>query len=219
MEPAMEKPPFEVNKELQGWLLFWARLELVPAGSDQLAALRTEVVRRARARLTMETLATDPTVSALRKLFKTAGCDPTRYRPSSEALLRRVLKGEELPALHPLVDINNCLSVELAVPCCVMRAGSFAPPLILRAGKEGESYESLRGPFNLEGKPLLADILGPLDAPITGNERVKITAESDIAWLVAYCPDQTIAAESARDKLLQLLAAAPVAQASQISAI
>jgi DNA/RNA-binding domain of Phe-tRNA-synthetase-like protein len=214
----MEKPPFEVLKELQGWLLFWARLELVPGGSDQLTALRAEVVRRARQRLSLDALAADPTISALRKLFRAAGCDPTRYRPSSEALLRRVLKGEELPVLHPFVDINNCLSVELAVPCCVMRAGSFRPPLILRAGMEGENYESLRGPFNLEGKPLLTDALGPLDAPITGNERVKITAETDIAWLVAYCPAQTITAESARDALLQLLIAAPIAQASQISA-
>jgi DNA/RNA-binding domain of Phe-tRNA-synthetase-like protein len=214
----MEKPPFEVTKELEGWLLFWVRLELVPGESGQLGALRAEVVRRVRARLTLETLAADPTVSALRKLFKAAGCDPTRYRPSSEALLRRVLKGEELPALHPFVDINNCLSLELAAPCCVMRDGSFMPPVILRSGKEGDSYESLRGPFNPEGKPLLVDTLGPLDTPITGNERVKITAETEIAWLVAYCPAQTIATEWARDKLQQLLAAAPIARASQISA-
>ena len=214
----MQKPPFEVIKELEGWTLFWARLELVSGGGAQLAALRSEVVRKIWARLTMESLAGHPTVNALRKLFRAAGCDPTRYRPSSEALLRRVLKGEELPALHPLVDINNCLSADLAVPCCVMREGTFTPPLVFRAGREGESYESLRGPFNPAGKPLLTDALGALDAPITGNERVKIVPETEIAWLVAYLPEQAVTAESARDALLQLLEAAPVARASQFSA-
>jgi DNA/RNA-binding domain of Phe-tRNA-synthetase-like protein len=214
----MEKPPFEVTKEIDGWLLFWAHLELVPSGREALNSLRADVVRRARAGMTVENLSAHPTVSALRRLFKSAGCDPTRYRPSSEALLRRILKGEEIPPLHPLVDINNCLSAELAVPCCVMRDGSFTPPLVLRAGREGEGYESLRGPFNLQGKPLLADTLGPLDAPITGNERVKIIPETEAAWLVAYLPAAAVTAEAARDTLLKLLAAAPAARASLITA-
>ena len=214
----MDKPTFEVTKELQGWLLFWARLDLIPGSLDRLAVLRSEVVRKARARLTLETLAADPTVAALRKLFRAAGCDPTRYRPASEALLRRVLKGEELPALHPLVDINNCLSVDLAAPCCVMREGTFAPPFVWRAGRAGEGYESLRGPFNLEGKPLLTDASGFLDTPITGNERVKVTPDTKLAWLVVYLPEQTTTAESARDALARLVEAAPVLLVSHVAA-
>ncbi len=214
----MDNPPFEVSKELSGWRLFWARLEYVSGFEDPLADLRAETVQDARARLTLDTLAADPTVSALRKLFRAVGCDPTRYRPSSEALLRRVLKGDDLPALHPLVDINNCLSLELAVPCCVMEEGTFTPPLVLRAGTDSDTYESLRGPFNAAGKPLLADAVGPLDAPITGNERVKITAETEIAWLVAYLPEQEVSPERARDTLLRLLKAAPVARATMLSA-
>lgn len=214
----MQGPPFEVIKELPGWRLFWARLEAIPGSGDLLAALRSEVARQARERLTVESLSSYPPASGLRKLFRAAGCDPTRYRPSSEALLRRLLKGEELPALHPLVDINNCLSAELAVPCCVMQEGTFTPPLILRAGREGESYESLRGPFNLAGKPLLTDAAGPLDTPITGNTRVKITQDTQLAWLVAYLPEPEVSAELARDTLLKFLKAAPVARATQLSA-
>ena len=60
--------------------------------------------------------------------------------------MRRILKGAELPVIHPLVDLNNCLSALLGVPCCVMKEGSFAPPLSFRPGEEGESYESMRGP-------------------------------------------------------------------------
>src|SRR5262249_62129214 len=93
------------------------------------------------------TVSAGPTVAAVRSLFRAAGSVPTRSRPSSEALLRRLLMGEELPAIHPFVDLNNCFSVRLAVPACVAAEGSFTPPVTLRAGRPGESYESLRGPF------------------------------------------------------------------------
>jgi DNA/RNA-binding domain of Phe-tRNA-synthetase-like protein len=151
-------------------------------------------------------------VAAVRSLFRAAGCDPTRYRPSSEALLRRLLKGEELPAIHPFVDLNNCLSVALAVPSCVAAEGSFAGPVTLRAGRPGESYDSLRGPFNLEGKPLLADPQGPFGTPITDSQRVKVTGETRGAWLVAYLPSGGVRPEQAERELQGLLAQAPVAR-------
>jgi len=102
--------------------------------------------------------------------------------------LRRLVKGAELPSIHPLVDLNNCLSAELGVPCCVMREGSFGMHLVFRRGLTGESYESLRGPFNLEDKPLLVDENGPVDAPITGSTRVMVEPSTTAAWLVAYLP-------------------------------
>jgi DNA/RNA-binding domain of Phe-tRNA-synthetase-like protein len=108
------------------------------------------------------------------------------------------VRGAEIPEIHPLVDLSNTLSAELAVPCCVMADGTFAPPFVLRAGRRGESYLSLRGPFNLEGKPLLCDSNGPLDCPITGNDKVKATAQTRSAWLVAYLPSGEITAEEVR---------------------
>jgi DNA/RNA-binding domain of Phe-tRNA-synthetase-like protein len=203
--------PPGVTHELPGWTLLWADLEVRPVEEGVLASLRDEVAARARASHSIETLADHPTVAALRKLFRQAGCDPTRYRPSSEALLRRVLKGEELPAIHPLVDINNCLSLELAVPACVMNLDNLKPPFVLRAGRAGEAYASLRGPFNLEGKPLLLDAEGPCDAPITGGERVKVLRETTRAWLVAYLPAGVVTAGCGEAALRAYLAAAPVA--------
>jgi DNA/RNA-binding domain of Phe-tRNA-synthetase-like protein len=202
--------PFAVRHELPGWELFWAHLELLPGDhEDQMTALRREVSELARASLEGIDLSSHATVAALRKLFRAAGTDPTRYRPASEALLRRVLKGEDLPAIHPLVDINNCLSVELAVPCCMMREESFTPPMVLRAGLPGESYESLRGPFNLEGKPLLLDAEGPLDTPITGSVRVKVLPETRSVWVVAYLPEGVVTLDRCEEVLAELLAKAP----------
>jgi DNA/RNA-binding domain of Phe-tRNA-synthetase-like protein len=217
----MRPTPFPVTHELEGWALAWFRLELVPSIlissiEDALAALHRRSGERARADWgTTETLSADPTVAGVRSLFRAAGCDPTRYRPSSEALLRRVLKGEELPAIHPFVDLNNCLSMALAVPACVAAEGSFTPPVVLRAGRAGETYESLRGPFNLEGKPLLADAEGPFGTPITDSQRVKVTGDTRSAWMIAYLPAGVVKAEAAGKVLEELLAVAPIARVEE----
>jgi len=193
----MQKLPFDVKIELDGWKLFWAFLAV---GEDQsgLADLRIRVTSGVRDRFSeAAAIAAHPPVAAMRKLFRAAGCDPTRYRPASEALLRRLVKGAELPAIHPLVDVNNCLSAELAVPCCVMKEGSLGTSLVFRPGAAGESYESLRGPFNAEAKPLLVDEIGPIDTPITGSERVKVQSDTEKAWLVAYLPKNVVLVDDA----------------------
>lgn len=204
--------PPSISHSLPGWRLFWADLELLPGGRDELAKLRTEVAARTRASYSLETLAQHPTVAAIRKLFRQAGCDPTRYRPSNEALLRRLLKGEEMPEISPLVDLNNCLSAELAVPVCVMDVRALEGPFVLRAGASGESYESLRGPFSLEGKPLLADASGPADTPITGGVRVKAREDTTRVWLVAYMPEEATTEDCGREALESLTGEAPVAK-------
>ncbi len=193
--------PPQVTLELEGWVLFWADLEAVGGDEAGLAAARTEAAAHARALYGLATLAEHPTVAAVRRLFRQAGCDPTRYRPASEALLRRLLKGQEIPPIHPLVDVGNCVSAELAVPVCVADAARVEPPLVWRAGRAGETMLSLKGPFSVEGKPLLLDRVGPADVPITGAERVKVTSATARAWLIAYLPAGVVDADRARAAL------------------
>jgi DNA/RNA-binding domain of Phe-tRNA-synthetase-like protein len=227
-----DSSPPAVCLELDGWRLLWARLELAaglpetapnaptaPAATGDVAELRRRSVARARSRFELARLPEDATVAAVRALFRAAGCDPTRYRPSSEALLRRVLKGEELPAIQPLVDLNNCLSIDLAVPCSVAAEGSFASPVRLRAGKPGEAFASLRGPFHLEGKPLLADAAGPFSTPITDSERIRVREDTRRAWLVAYLPAAVLAPEQALASLEALLREAPLARLEVVGAV
>lgn len=198
----MKSLPFEVHEELEGWRLFWARLTVDSFDAAAMAERRSQVAADARQRFgSTGEIASHPTAASLRRLFRAAGCDPTRYRPASEALLRRLIKGSELPAIQPLVDLNNCLSTELAVPCCVMVEGSVGRSLVWRSGRTGEAYESLRGPFNLENKPVLVDEEGPLDTPITGNTRVMVHPETHSAWLVAYLPADEITHEQAWETL------------------
>lgn len=210
----MEPLPFEVTHELSGWALYWALLEPLPAAtpvSKALAEVRSSCAETVRGRFRLDSLATEPAVAGLRGLFRAAGTDPTRYRPSSEALLRRLLKGGDLPAIHPLVDINNCLSALLPAPCCVMDENSIAPPFVFRSGRPGEAYTSFKGPFRLKGRPLLVDARGPCDAPITGSERVKVDQATSRAWLVAYLPAAAVDPSEAARRLPELLERAPVA--------
>lgn len=199
-----------LSHELPGWSLAWARLAWDGTRAEVVAAMLAGEERRARQMWAVEALAGDPVVAAVRRLFRAAGCDPTRYRPSSEALLRRVLKGEALPNVHPLVDCNNALSIALAVPSCVMVAGSLRPPLTLRAGRDGESMVSLRGPFALAGKPLLADQEGPFGTPITDSEKVKVLPETRLAWLVAYLPADELGADVVARTLTRLTSGGPI---------
>ena len=202
----------DVRHELPGWTLWLADLRLKPGADEALAALRAEVAVRARASYSAATLAEHTTAAAVRRLFRQAGCDPTRHRPSSEALLRRVLKGEELPVIHPFVDLNNCLSVELVVPACIMAFGSATPPFTLRAGAAGESMLSMRGPYELHGKPLLADAAGAFGTPITDSERVRVLPGTARAWLVAYLPAGVMDPTCAASTLARLVSDAPAAE-------
>lgn len=191
----MRALPQAIRFELPGWSLFWAALESLPENLTSLTDLRAETARWVREQRELADLAKDDVVAGMRKLFRQAGTDPTRYRPSSEALLRRILKGGEIPEIHPFVDFSNCLSARLAAPCCVMAEGTFEPPFLMRSGKPGEAYDSLRGPFQLEGRPILVDSIGPCDTPITGNKRVKVLPETRRCTLVAYLPAEILGAD------------------------
>ena len=197
---------------LPGWELCWIHLEATGEGERELAARRERIAGELRAQWTPADLGEAPVVAAMRRLFRAAGTDPSRYRPSSEALLRRLLKGEDLPAIHPLVDLNNQLSIELKVPSCVMRDGSFDFPVTLRAGVAGENLDSMRGALDLAGKPLLADARGPFGTPITDAHRVKVLPETTAGWLVAYLPAGTLDAAEASAGLEAILAEAAVAR-------
>ncbi len=206
----MSAPSFTLA--LPGWELCWVHLAVTGEGESRLAARRERIAAELCSLWTPAELGEDPTVAAMRRLFKAAGTDPSRYRPSSEALVRRLLKGEAVPSIHALVDLNNQLSIELKVPSCVMRDGSFEFPVTLRAGLAGEILDAMRGPLDLAGKPLLADAAGPFGTPITDAHRVKVLPDTAAGWLVAYLPAGQLGGAEVAARLDEILAEAPVAR-------
>lgn len=132
-------------------------------------------------------------VKAVRAIFHRTGVDPTRYRPSSEALLRRVLKGQGLYSINSAVDLVNYFSLRTLLPMGVYDAGRIAGPVTLRAGRQGETYVGVgRTALNLAGFPLLADETGPFGSAISDSIRTQVTAETTSLLWVTYSPDLPI---------------------------
>ena len=117
-----------------------------------------------------------PTVKAVRTIFHRTGVDPTRYRPSSEALLRRVVKGKGLYFINSAVDVVNYFSLKTLLPMGVFDADQVKLPVEFRAGREGETYQGVgRDVLNLTGFPLLADAEGPFGSAVSDSVRTRVT--------------------------------------------
>ncbi len=126
-------------------------------------------------------------VAEARQAYKALGKDPSRYRPSSEALLRRVVQGKPLPQVNTLVDTNNMLSITTGFSIGTYDVSRLTPPLVCRRGSAGESYDAIgRGPINLEGLPLLADAEGPFGSPTSDSQRAMIGLEAKEILMVIF---------------------------------
>jgi len=130
-----------------------------------------------------------PGASDARTLYKALGIDPTKTRPSNEALLRRALKGETLYRVNTLVDALNLVSLREQLPFGLYDLDRVAPPVVLRKGGEGEGYEGIRKGFvSVAARPVLVDGEGPFGNPTSDSARTMITLETRNAWVVAYAP-------------------------------
>ena len=127
--------------------------------------------------LTTESLKEITSIAATRRVYKACGKDPSRYRPASEALIRRVLQGKGLYQLNTLVDLVNLASIAFGYSIGGFDAEKFeGDTLTLGIGREGEPYEGIgRGMLNIQGVPVYRDAKGGVGTPTSDNERTKIT--------------------------------------------
>jgi DNA/RNA-binding domain of Phe-tRNA-synthetase-like protein len=151
-----------------------------------------------------------PVVADVRQAFRALGKDPSRYRPSSEALLRRVAQGKGLFNVNNLVDTNNLISLTSRFPAgaydLARLEGPFETGIDLRVGHDGETYEAIaRGPFNLASLPVLCDGLGPFGSPTSDSTRTMVTADCRDALLVLYAFGEAGGLDTALDAAEQAL--------------
>ena len=129
-------------------------------------------------------------VQAARQLFRALGIEPTRRRPSSEAMLNRVLKEKPLPQINTLVDVSNWCALDFLLPNGVYDAGKLQGDIELRKGSPGESYLALSNrDINLEDRYLLADELGAFGSPMTDSQRSAVESNTSHAVAVIYAPN------------------------------
>ena len=128
-------------------------------------------------------------VTAVRTMYKRVGLDPTKTRPSSEALLRRVRKGDTLPRINSMVDVCNWCSLEFQLPYGLYDAARIDGDVELRMGRVGESYPGIRkDDVHVDGRITLADQAGPFGNPTSDSARTMVTTGTTRALLVVFAP-------------------------------
>jgi DNA/RNA-binding domain of Phe-tRNA-synthetase-like protein len=135
----------------------------------------------------LENLSQHLQIAAVRELQKAFGFDPTRYRPSSEALLRRILKGQGLHQINTAVDVNNLCSLEFLCPMSIYDLSNVEGQIQVRLGLPGEQYPGIgRQFFQVAGKVILADEQGVIGNTVSDSERTKVTtATTDILMVIS----------------------------------
>ena len=117
-----------------------------------------------------------PAIAATRDAYRRCSKDPSRYRPSAEALRRRLLKGMQLYRIDTLVDLINLVSLRTGYSIGGFDADKIqGTELTLGIGKAGEPFEGIgRGVLNIEGLPVYRDAVGGIGTPTSDNERTKM---------------------------------------------
>lgn len=118
-------------------------------------------------------------ISATRKMYRSAGWEPTKYRPSSEALVRRLIKGNGLYSINNVVDFANLVSAKFHIPLGLYDLAKICGDIIFDIGKEGEVYEGLSKPIiHAQGKLILRDDQGVFGNPTADSLRTSIRKDS-----------------------------------------
>lgn len=137
-----------------------------------------------------------PGVAETRALFHRLDIDPTKTRPSSEALLRRVLQGKGLPEVLPAVDVCNLCSLESQIPLGLYDRDLVQGAVRVGVGRPGDGYAGIRKQrVNLGGRLMLADERGPFGAPTSDSLHTAVSAGTTRLLVVLFCPPERAAAD------------------------
>ena len=160
-----------------------------------------------------EAASTDPAIASVRAAFREIGKDPSRYRPSSEALTRRILAGKDLYTVNNVVDCGNLASLMTGVPVGCYNADAISGDVTLTVGQAGDSYTGIgRGDINVAGLPVLKDDIGFFGTPYGDSLRTAITDKTEKLLFVLYGLNLDVTAlESAGEMADTLLTAFAIA--------
>ena len=127
------------------------------ASPEALVGLLRQAEESLRARLNLETLAEQPAFKSWREAFRAFGAKPADFRPSIEAMARRVLRGDPLPSINALVDIGNVISLRYLLPAGAHAIDRLTGDISLRLADGTENFIAL-GSEELE-HPLPGEVI------------------------------------------------------------
>lgn len=160
----------------------------------------------ARRRLSAEDIREQPVIQAARAAYKALGQDPSRYRLSAEALLRRLMKSQSLYRINNVVDIINLVSLETGFSMGAYDSQQIEGPIVLRAGTADDDYEGLgRGALNIDRLPCLSDRIGPFGTPTSDSLRTSVQDNTQQLLLVVFDFGRSPQLEECLNQLQSLL--------------
>ncbi len=152
---------------------------------DELEKLISELTEKFKNRAPSE----DPVVSAIRRMYRVVGWEPTKYRPSSEALVRRLLQGKGLYRINNLVDYGNLVSARFHIPMGLYDLDKVKGDIFIDTGKDGESYAGISKPqIRATGKIILRDDEGVFGNPTADSVRTSIQKGTSHVLALFFCP-------------------------------
>lgn len=137
----------------------------------------------------LEELASDLRIKDGREAYKALGKSPSKYRLSSEALIRRILQAKGLYRVNNIVDINNLISIKSRFPVGSYDTANISYPIILKKAEEGTTYKGIgKDSLNIENLPVLSDNQGIFGSPTSDSERAMIrdTSKSIIMCIYSF---------------------------------
>lgn len=150
------------------------------------------ITARVRNSWTFEDIRDQEQIAATRKMYSACGKDPSRYRPSAEALMRRIVKGQDLYQISTLVDLINLTSLRWGYSIGGFDVSRIEGSLEMGLGKKDEIYNAIgRGVLNIENLPVLRDSKGPVGSPTSDEERTSIQIGTSHLLMVIYAFDGT----------------------------
>jgi len=130
-----------------------------------------------------------PGLHPARDLYRAFGIDPTKTRPSSESLLRRVVKKKPFPKIFNAVDLCNYFALRFLLSLGLYDADKIRGQVVFRPGKEGESFAGIRkNQVNVGDRPVLVDDEGPFGNPTSDSLRTSVTDSTRSLWMVIFAP-------------------------------
>lgn len=162
-----------------------------PALTDEFFELQVAVAKA----YDIEMLPTTPRILAVRSMYKKLNFDPARYRPASEALVRRVLQNKGLYYVNSAVDVNNYCSLKFLLPFGVYDMGNIQGDILYQLAPPG-IYTNIAGnEVSTEGKPFLADEIGPFGNPTSDARRTAVTLGTGKLLSVVYADEEVADSE------------------------
>lgn len=157
------------------------------ADDDALTRALAKAEARRKAELAHTAIPDVPEIAGARAVYRAFGKDPARYRPSSEALLRRIHQGKGIYRINTVVDAGNLVSIHTGFCIGAYRADRIRPPVTCRRAAAGETYAAIgRYDMNLENLPVLADSEGPFGSSTSDSERTMIVDDATRLLFVIY---------------------------------